>query len=158
MRACLKRFGPELYDRTTVLLGLKVRTLKAEVIETLLYRCLTWTLRVEHFAKLRTCLDAHATPRYESGNVLLATTPFTRQHSLTPATAPGPPAMTCSEYTHAHETKEDKSEKGPRVPRKMEKPTRRWKGLSRASSIKNQNGCQAEPVPASVVSRGTHDA
>ena len=54
MRACLKRFGPELYDRTTAALSLKVRMMKAEVIETLLYRCETWTLRAEHFVKLRT--------------------------------------------------------------------------------------------------------
>ena len=28
--------------------------LKGEVIETLLYRCVTWALRAEHFAKPRT--------------------------------------------------------------------------------------------------------
>ena len=37
MRARLKRFGPELYDKTTAPLSLKVRMLKAEVVETLLY-------------------------------------------------------------------------------------------------------------------------
>ena len=36
MRACLKRFGPELYDMATVRLSLTVRMLKAEVTETLL--------------------------------------------------------------------------------------------------------------------------
>ena len=41
MWACFKRFGPELYDRTTAPLSLKVRMLKAEVIETLLYGCVT---------------------------------------------------------------------------------------------------------------------
>ena len=51
--ACLKRIGPELYDRTTAPLCLKVRMLKAEVIETPLYGCVTWTLRAEHFAKLQ---------------------------------------------------------------------------------------------------------
>ena len=39
--------GP--YDRTTA--PLKVRMLKAEVIETLLYGCVTWTLRAQHFAQ-----------------------------------------------------------------------------------------------------------
>ncbi|MEP3868643.1 MAG: hypothetical protein ABJM32_09625, partial [Parasphingorhabdus sp.] len=53
MRACLKRYGPELYDRTNAPLSLKVRMLKAEVIETLLYGCVTWTLNADHFAKLR---------------------------------------------------------------------------------------------------------
>ena len=33
---------------------LKVRMLKAEVMETLLYGCVTWTLGQEHFAELRT--------------------------------------------------------------------------------------------------------
>ena len=37
MWACFKRFGPELYDGTTASLSLKVRMLKAEVSETLLY-------------------------------------------------------------------------------------------------------------------------
>ena len=37
MPACFKRFGPELYDRKTAPIRLKVRMLKAEVTETLLY-------------------------------------------------------------------------------------------------------------------------
>ena len=36
MRACYKRFGPELYDMTTARLSLNVRRLKSEAIETLL--------------------------------------------------------------------------------------------------------------------------
>ena len=36
MRACYKRFGPGLRDRMTARLSLKVRLLKAEMIETLL--------------------------------------------------------------------------------------------------------------------------
>ena len=53
--ACFKRVGPELYkyDRTTAPLSLKVRMLKAEIIETLLYGCVTWTLSAQHFARLR---------------------------------------------------------------------------------------------------------
>lgn len=53
MWACFKRFGPELYDMKTARLSLKVRMLKAEVIETLLYGCMTWTLSAQHFARLR---------------------------------------------------------------------------------------------------------
>ena len=41
--ACLRRFGPELYDRTTASLSLKVRMPKAEVMETVYGRA-TWTL------------------------------------------------------------------------------------------------------------------
>ena len=40
-----------LYDAP---FALKLRMLKAEVIETLLYGCVTWTLGKEHFARLRT--------------------------------------------------------------------------------------------------------
>ena len=36
---------------------LKVRMLKAEVMETLLHGCVTWTLGQEHFADLRTAHD-----------------------------------------------------------------------------------------------------
>ena len=35
-------------------LTLKVRMLNAEVMETLLYRCVTWTLGKEHVTELRT--------------------------------------------------------------------------------------------------------
>ena len=53
MWTCLRRFGPELYEITTVPLSLKVRMLTAEVFETLRYVCVTWTLRSKHFARLR---------------------------------------------------------------------------------------------------------
>ena len=54
MRECFKRFGPELYDNTTAPLSQKGRMLKDEVTKILLYGCVTWTLRAEQFAKLRT--------------------------------------------------------------------------------------------------------
>ena len=37
----------------TAQLSLKVRMLKAEVVETLFYGCATWTLSTKHFSKLR---------------------------------------------------------------------------------------------------------
>ena len=43
-----------VHDMTTPRLSLEVRTLKAEVVETVLCGCVTWTLSVKHFAKLRT--------------------------------------------------------------------------------------------------------
>ena len=52
--ACFKKYGRELYHRPTAPPKLKVRMLKAEVLETLLYGCMTWTLGREHYAKLRT--------------------------------------------------------------------------------------------------------
>ena len=56
-RACwmrIRRYLRELYDQLKVALSLKTRMVKAEAIEALLYRCSTWTLRQEHYAKLRT--------------------------------------------------------------------------------------------------------
>ena len=54
-RACwmrIRRYLRELYDQPKVALSLKIRMVKAEVIA--LYECGTWTLRQEHYAKLRT--------------------------------------------------------------------------------------------------------
>ena len=53
MRACYGRFSPELNDMATARLSLKVHLLKAEVIETLLYGCVTWTLNATHYEELR---------------------------------------------------------------------------------------------------------
>ena len=56
-RACWMRIRPylrELYDQPKVALSLKTRMVKVEAIEALLYGCNAWTLRQEHYAKLRT--------------------------------------------------------------------------------------------------------
>ena len=56
-RACwmrIRQYSRELYGQPKVALSLKIRMVKAEAIETLLYGCSTWTLRQEHYAKLRT--------------------------------------------------------------------------------------------------------
>ena len=53
----IRRYLRELYDQPKVALSLKIRMVKAEAIEALLYGCSTWTLRQEHYggyAKLRT--------------------------------------------------------------------------------------------------------
>ena len=52
--ACHSRFKRELYDMEAAPFALKLRMLKAEVMEVLLYGCVTWTLGKEHFAELRT--------------------------------------------------------------------------------------------------------
>ena len=44
----------ELYNQPKLALSLKTLMVKAEAIEALLYGCRTWTLRQEHYAKLRT--------------------------------------------------------------------------------------------------------
>ena len=50
-----RRYLRELYDQPKVALSLKTRMVKAEAIEALMYECsTTWTLRQEHYAKLRT--------------------------------------------------------------------------------------------------------
>ena len=56
-RACwmrIRRYSRELYGKPKVALSLKTLVEKAEAIEALLYGCSTWTLRQEHYAKLRT--------------------------------------------------------------------------------------------------------
>ena len=56
-RACwmrIRRYSRELYGQPKVALSLKTRMVKAEAIEALLYGCSTWTLRQEHYAKIRT--------------------------------------------------------------------------------------------------------
>ena len=56
-RACwirIRRYSRELYDQPKVALSLKTQMVKAEAIEALLCGCNTWTLRQEHYAKLRT--------------------------------------------------------------------------------------------------------
>ena len=52
--ACYSRFKRELYYMEAAPFILKVRMLKAEVIETLLCGCATWTLGKERSAELRT--------------------------------------------------------------------------------------------------------
>ena len=46
----------EIYDRPSVRLRLKVRMLKAEVLETLLYGCVTWSPSKADYGRLR---EAH---------------------------------------------------------------------------------------------------
>ena len=58
---------------------LKVRMLKAEVMETLLYGCVTWTLGQEHFAELRT---AHHNLLLRIIGCLLYTSPSPRDGLL----------------------------------------------------------------------------
>ena len=50
----IRRYLRELYDQPKVAFSLKTRMVKAEAIDALLYGCSTWTLRQEHYAKLRT--------------------------------------------------------------------------------------------------------
>eukprot|EP00752_Nemacystus_decipiens_P002428 g2287.t1 len=52
--ACVKRYKTELFDRPGAPLGLKARLLKAETVEALLYGCVTWSPRRDHYRLLRT--------------------------------------------------------------------------------------------------------
>ena len=49
----IRRYSRGLYGQPKVALSLKTRIVKAEATEALLYGCSTWTLRQEHYAKLR---------------------------------------------------------------------------------------------------------
>ena len=79
MRACLKRFCPEYNDRTTAPLSLRVRMLKAEVIENLMYVCVTWILRADKYAKLR---KAHYQVLFLATHRLPAPTAYRPSHPL----------------------------------------------------------------------------
>ena len=57
--ACYDRFKRELYEIEDAPFMLKVRLLKTEVTETLLYACVAWALDLEHVPKVRT---AHYKP------------------------------------------------------------------------------------------------
>eukprot|EP00752_Nemacystus_decipiens_P005558 g5029.t1 len=52
--ACFKRYKTELFDRPGAPFGLKARLLKAEAMEALLYGCVTWSPRRDHYRLLRT--------------------------------------------------------------------------------------------------------
>ena len=52
--ARIRRYLRELYDQPKVAPSLKARLVKTEAIEVLVYGCSTWTLRQEHYSKLRT--------------------------------------------------------------------------------------------------------
>ena len=51
--ACFQRYKIEIYDRPGVRLRLKVRLLKAEGVETLLYGCMTWSSKKPDYDRLR---------------------------------------------------------------------------------------------------------
>ena len=51
--ACFQRYKMEIYDRLGARLRLKVRLLKAEVVETLLYGCMTWSRNKPDYDRLR---------------------------------------------------------------------------------------------------------
>ena len=51
--ACIRRFSRELFDRSRAPWRLKVRLLRAEVMEALLYGCMTWAPRRDHYRLLR---------------------------------------------------------------------------------------------------------
>ena len=48
-----RKYTLELYDRPSVPLELKIRMLRAEVLETMLYDCVTWSPRACHYDTLR---------------------------------------------------------------------------------------------------------
>ena len=72
--ACYDRFKREVYDMEDAPFLLKVRLLKTEVMETLLYGCVTWAPGLEHVAKLRTARH----------NLLLRTIGFQRRECKRP--------------------------------------------------------------------------
>ena len=52
-RCSFRKYTLELYDRPSAPLELKIRMLRAEVLETMLYGCVTWRPRACHYDTLR---------------------------------------------------------------------------------------------------------
>ena len=52
--ASVRKYSSQLYDRRNTRLSLKIRLLKAEVMEAMLYGCATWTMRSQDFNSLCT--------------------------------------------------------------------------------------------------------
>ena len=52
-RCSFRKYTLELYDRPSAPLELKIRMLRAEVLETMLYGCVTWSPRACHYNILR---------------------------------------------------------------------------------------------------------
>ena len=48
-----RKYTLELYDRPSAPLELKNRMLRADILETMLYGCVTWSLRAGHYDTLR---------------------------------------------------------------------------------------------------------
>ena len=48
-----RKYSLELYDRPSASLELKIRMLKAEALESMLYGCVTWSPRPCHYDALR---------------------------------------------------------------------------------------------------------
>ncbi|CAM9429564.1 unnamed protein product, partial [Ectocarpus fasciculatus] len=49
---CYRRNSASMYDRKRANRQLKIRLLQAEVVQTLLYGCASWSLAAEHHTKL----------------------------------------------------------------------------------------------------------
>ena len=56
-----RKFTLELYDRPSAPLELKTRVLRAEILETLLYGCVTWSPRACHYGTPRRAHDRFVT-------------------------------------------------------------------------------------------------
>ena len=60
-RGGFRKYTLELYDRPSAPLELKIRMLRAEVLETMLYGCFTWSPRACHYDTLRRAHDRFLT-------------------------------------------------------------------------------------------------
>ena len=68
-----RKYTLELYDRPSAPLELKIRMLRAEVLKTILYGCVTWSPRVCHYDTLRQAPHRFST-RCIGGNSTIAPT------------------------------------------------------------------------------------
>ena len=61
-----RKYTLELYDRPSAPPDLKTRTLRAELLETMLYGCVTWSPRACHYDTLRPPQVLDSTTSFES--------------------------------------------------------------------------------------------
>ncbi|CAM9819694.1 unnamed protein product, partial [Sphacelaria rigidula] len=68
---CISKYSTAVYDNPYITLATKVRLLKAEVIEVMLYGCVTWKIAHDNFSALwearrgRSVPDYHMLPNHE---------------------------------------------------------------------------------------------
>ena len=80
--ACIRRFSRELFDRPRAPWRLKVRLLRPEAMEALLYGCMTWAPRRDHYRLLR---RTHHHYSYELSGAAASAAPTDSFRTLRPS-------------------------------------------------------------------------
>ena len=71
-----RKYTLKLYDQPSAPLELKIRMIRAEVLETMLYGCVTWSSRACHYDTLRRALHRFLTRCIDGESTIAPTTRF----------------------------------------------------------------------------------